>query len=157
MKIVGSRHFGSYRQSKLSVTQRKGRNSAVKSSQPSWAEQYKKRVQYDFQFTSEYSGLQNIWKGEHLKWMLTAQYLAVPRCKLKPISLRCISRDIYKTKVINEVFEIWCMPHMMFVFIWYELQLRFANFLMMTILENSEIKLHFSFQNLVIGWNWIQR
>ena len=50
-----SRHFGSYEQSKLSVTQRKGRYSAVKSSQLSWAGQYKKCVQYDFKFTSEYS------------------------------------------------------------------------------------------------------
>ena len=39
-----SPHFGSYQQSKLSVTQRKGRYSAVKSSQLSWAGQYKKIV-----------------------------------------------------------------------------------------------------------------
>ena len=37
------------------VRQRKGRNSAVKSSQLSWAGQYNKCVQYDFQYTSEYS------------------------------------------------------------------------------------------------------
>ena len=50
-----ARHFGSNQQSKLSVTQRKGRYSAVKSSQLIWAEQYKKCVQYDFQLTLEYS------------------------------------------------------------------------------------------------------
>ena len=33
----------------------KGQNSAVKSSQLSWAGQYKKWVQYDFKFTLEYS------------------------------------------------------------------------------------------------------
>ena len=43
-----SRHFGSYKESKLRGTQRKGRYSAVKSSQLSWARQYKKGVQYDF-------------------------------------------------------------------------------------------------------------
>ena len=52
-----SRHFGSYQQSKLSLTQRKGRYSAVRFSQLSRAGQYKKCVQYDFQFTSEYSVL----------------------------------------------------------------------------------------------------
>ena len=52
-----SRHFGSYQQSKLSVPQRKGRNRAVKSSQLCWAGQYKKCVKYDFQFSSEYSGV----------------------------------------------------------------------------------------------------
>ena len=50
-----SRNFGSYPQSKLSVTQRQGRYSAVKSSHPSWAGQYKKCVQNGLQFTSEYS------------------------------------------------------------------------------------------------------
>ena len=42
-------------QSKPRGTQRKGRYSAVKSSQLSWAGQYKKCVQYDLKFTSEYS------------------------------------------------------------------------------------------------------
>ena len=46
-----SRNFGSYEQSKLRGPRRKGRNSAVKSSQPSWAGQYKKCVQYDVKFT----------------------------------------------------------------------------------------------------------
>ena len=59
VKYAGNtRHFGSYQESKLSVTQRKGRYSLVKSSQLSWAGQYKKcvqTVQYDFQFTLEYS------------------------------------------------------------------------------------------------------
>ena len=36
-----SRHFGSYKQSKLRGTQRKGQYSAVKSTQFSWAGQYK--------------------------------------------------------------------------------------------------------------------
>ena len=49
-----SRHFGSYKMSKLSVTKRKGRYSAVMSSQLSWAGQYKKCVQY-VKFTLEYS------------------------------------------------------------------------------------------------------
>ena len=40
---------------KLGPTQYKGRNSAVKSSLLSWAGQYTKCVQYDFNFTSEYS------------------------------------------------------------------------------------------------------
>ena len=48
-------HFGSYKESKLSVTQSKGRYSTVQSSQLFWAGQYKIGVQYDFQFTSEYS------------------------------------------------------------------------------------------------------
>ena len=52
-----SRHFGSYQQSKLSVTQHQSRYSMVKSSQFSWAGQYKKCVQYDFQFTSEHSAM----------------------------------------------------------------------------------------------------
>ena len=47
--LSSSRHFD--QQSKPSVTQRKGRYSAVKSNQLSWAEQYKKCVQYNFQFT----------------------------------------------------------------------------------------------------------
>ena len=51
-----SRHFSSYQQSKFCVTQRNGRYSAVKSSKLSWAGQYKKCVQYNYQFTSEYSG-----------------------------------------------------------------------------------------------------
>ena len=49
------RHFGLYKESKLRGLQRKGRYSGVKSSQHSWAGQSKKCVQYDFQFTSEYS------------------------------------------------------------------------------------------------------
>ena len=52
-----SRHFGPYEESKLNVRQRKGRYSAVKSSQLSWAGQYKKCVQYDFPFTSEYNDM----------------------------------------------------------------------------------------------------
>ena len=55
------RHFGSYQQSKLSVVQGQGRCSALKSS---WTGQYKKGVQYDFQFTSEYSGPPAIQGGE---------------------------------------------------------------------------------------------
>ena len=43
-------HYG-----KLRGTQRKGRYSAVKSSQLSWAGQYKKCLQYNFKFTSDYS------------------------------------------------------------------------------------------------------
>ena len=35
--LINHRHFGSYQQSKLSVTQRQGRYSAVKSIQLSWA------------------------------------------------------------------------------------------------------------------------
>ena len=42
-----SRHFGLYKQSKLSV------RLAMVDSQLSWAGQYKKCVQYDFTFTSE--------------------------------------------------------------------------------------------------------
>ena len=57
IQVHKARHFGSYQQSKLSVPQRKGRYSAVKSSQLSGAGQYKKFAQYDFQFTSEYSAL----------------------------------------------------------------------------------------------------
>ena len=53
--IIAARHFSSYQESKLSVTQRKGRYSAVESSQLSWAGQYNKCVPYDFQFTLEYS------------------------------------------------------------------------------------------------------
>ena len=54
--IAYTRHFGSYQESKLRGTpRRKGRYSAVKSSLLSWAEQYKKCVQYDFKFTSEYA------------------------------------------------------------------------------------------------------
>ena len=49
-----SRHFGSYQESKLSVSQRKERYSTVKSSQFSWAGQYQK---YVFQFTLEYSDI----------------------------------------------------------------------------------------------------
>ena len=48
-------HFSLYQQSKLSLTQRNGRYSAVKSSQLSRAGQYKKSVQYNFQFTLENS------------------------------------------------------------------------------------------------------
>ena len=51
------RHFGSYKPGKLRGTKHKGRNSAVQSSQFSWAGQYKKCVQYDFQFTLEYSDM----------------------------------------------------------------------------------------------------
>ena len=47
-------HFGSYQESKLSVTQRKGQYSEVKSNQLGWAGQYKKCVQYDFQFIRIY-------------------------------------------------------------------------------------------------------
>ena len=65
-----ARHFGSYQESKLSVARRKGRYSAVKSSQHSWAGQYKKCVQYDFLFTSEYSDgsekFKDLWKQEML-------------------------------------------------------------------------------------------
>ena len=50
-------HFGLYQQCKLIVTQRKGRTSAIQSSQLSWAGQYKKCVQYDFQFSSKYSAV----------------------------------------------------------------------------------------------------
>ena len=50
-------HFGSYQNSNLSVKQHKGRYSAVKSSQLSWARQYKKCVQYNLQYTPEYSDL----------------------------------------------------------------------------------------------------
>ena len=50
-----TRRFCSYKQSKLSVTRRKGRYSAVKSCQLSWAGQYKQCVQYVFKFTAEYS------------------------------------------------------------------------------------------------------
>ena len=46
---------GLYKQSKLRGTQRKGRNRAVKSGQSKQCVQYKKCVQYDFRFTSEYS------------------------------------------------------------------------------------------------------
>ena len=53
-----SRHFGLYKESKLRETQCKGRYSSVKSIQLSWAGQYKKCVQSDFKFTSEYSGMQ---------------------------------------------------------------------------------------------------
>ena len=42
------RHFGSYKPGKLRGAQHKGRHSVVKSSQLSWAGQYKKCVQYDF-------------------------------------------------------------------------------------------------------------
>ena len=49
-------HFGSYKPGKQWGTLHKGRNSVVKSSQLSWGEQYKKCVQYDFKFTSDYSG-----------------------------------------------------------------------------------------------------
>ena len=49
-----TRRFGLYKQSKLRGTQRKGRYSAVMSSQLSWTGQYKNCVQYDFKFTSEY-------------------------------------------------------------------------------------------------------
>ena len=52
-----SRHFVSYTQSKLRGKKRKGRYSEVKSSQLSWAGQYKKCVQYDFKFSSEYSDI----------------------------------------------------------------------------------------------------
>ena len=52
-----SGRFGLYKQSKLRRTRRKGRNSAVKSSQLSWAGQNKKCVEYDFKFTSVYSEL----------------------------------------------------------------------------------------------------
>ena len=54
-QIAKARHFGSYKESKLRETRLKGRNSAVKSSQLSWAGQYKMCVQYDFKFTSVYS------------------------------------------------------------------------------------------------------
>ena len=50
-----TRHFGSYKQSTLRGNRRKGRYSAVKSSQLSLGGQYTKCVQYDFKFTSEYS------------------------------------------------------------------------------------------------------
>ena len=52
LNLLPSHHFGSYMPVKLRGTQHKGRNSAVKSSQLSWAGQYKKFVQYDFKFTS---------------------------------------------------------------------------------------------------------
>ena len=53
--LCTARYFGSHKQSKLRGTQCKGRNSVVKSSQVSWAGQYKKCVQHDFKFSSEYS------------------------------------------------------------------------------------------------------
>ena len=53
--VKSARYFGVYKQSKLRGTQRKSRYNVVKSSQLSWAGQYKKCVQYDFKFTSEYS------------------------------------------------------------------------------------------------------
>ena len=51
-----ARHFGSFKQSKHRGTLRRVRCSAVKSSQLSLAGQYKMCVQFDFNFTSEYSG-----------------------------------------------------------------------------------------------------
>ena len=51
--IFCSLHFVSYKQRKLRGTRRKGRYSAVKSSQFIWSGQYKKCVQYDFKFTPE--------------------------------------------------------------------------------------------------------
>ena len=54
--VASTRHFGLYQQS---VRQCKGRYSAVMFSQLSWAGQYKKCVQYDFQFTLEYSEYNN--------------------------------------------------------------------------------------------------
>ena len=50
-----TRHFGSYKQSKLRGTRRIGRFSAVKSSQLSCAGQDKKCKQYNIKLTLEYS------------------------------------------------------------------------------------------------------
>ena len=47
-----SRHLGSYKTDKFRGTQHKGGNTAVQSSQLSWAGQCKKCVQYDFKLTS---------------------------------------------------------------------------------------------------------
>ena len=52
-----SRHFGSYTPGKQRGTPHKGRNSAVKFNQLSWAGQYNKCAQYDFKFTSVYSDI----------------------------------------------------------------------------------------------------
>ena len=58
INIYASHHFGSYKPGKLRETTRhKGRNSAIESSQLSWVELYKKCVQYDFKFTTVYSGI----------------------------------------------------------------------------------------------------
>ena len=46
-----------YTQSKLKGTQRKGRYYEVKSSELSWAGQYKKYLQYDLRFTLECSDI----------------------------------------------------------------------------------------------------
>ena len=60
-----SPHFGSYKESKLRGKRRSagsGRYSAVKSSQLSWAGRYRKCVQYDFKFTTKYSGMYEFMK-----------------------------------------------------------------------------------------------
>ena len=49
--LLVSRHFGSTEPGKLRGTRHKGRNSAVKSNQLSFAGQYKKFVQYNFKLT----------------------------------------------------------------------------------------------------------
>ena len=68
--IYSARHFGSYKESKLSVTRRKGRNSTVKSCQLSWAGQYKKCIQYNFKFTSENSDPKIKWFTEPSLWIV---------------------------------------------------------------------------------------
>ena len=65
-----SRHFGSYKPGELRKIWHKGLISAVKSSQLSWAGQYKKCVQYDFKFTLEYSAVKSSqlsWAGQYKK------------------------------------------------------------------------------------------
>ena len=82
-----ARHFGLYQESKLSVTQRKGRYGAVKSSQLSWTGQYKKCVQYYFQFTLEYVQCQiyRSFKFQIFRWKLFCKsahgYFLTADCK----------------------------------------------------------------------------
>ena len=51
-QVYVSCHFGSYKRGELREKRPKSRNSALKTSQLSWAGQYKKCVQYDFKFTT---------------------------------------------------------------------------------------------------------
>ena len=76
---------------KLRGTQYKGRNSAVKFSQLSWAIQYKKCEQYDFKFTSIYSELciYFIFQNEYSQYSMTLiclisfYFLIISSCRMK--------------------------------------------------------------------------
>ena len=88
-------HFGSYIQSKLRGTRRKGQNCALKSSQLCRTGQNKRCVLYDFKFTSVYSGggigIIRIKSG----YIIIIKFLIKPRC-IKPCVVERKPRFIFK-------------------------------------------------------------